>query len=94
MWLRSTVWADAVVVEVGAQVVATRLGVGEQVPDDQDGASDRDDGSLFAAAFGDAAVAFPEEGGGLASGDSSPLRVPGLGSGCRVRWCPCLLAAG
>ena len=43
---------------------------------------------------GSAAVAFPEEGVGLASGGSGPLRVPGLGSGCRVRWCPCLLAAG
>jgi hypothetical protein len=49
--------AGAVVVEVRTQVVEVGLGIGEQVPDDdQDGAADRDDGSLLAAAFGDPPV--------------------------------------
>jgi hypothetical protein len=48
------VWADAGVVVVGAEVVEVGVGVGEQVPDDdQDGAADRDDRSFLAAAFGD-----------------------------------------
>lgn len=59
--------ADAGVVEVGAQIDETPLGVGQQVPDDgEDGAADSDDGSLLAASPGDAAVAFAEEGIGPA----------------------------
>jgi hypothetical protein len=61
--------AGAVVVEVGAQVVEAGLGIGEQVSDDdQDGAADRNDGSLLAAAPCDAPVALPEEGAGLPGG--------------------------
>ena len=64
------VGVDAGVVEVGAEVVEAGVGVGEQVPDDdQDGAADRDDGLLLAAAAGDASVAFAEEGVGPAGGD-------------------------
>ena len=61
--------AGAVVVEIGTQVVEAGLGVGEQVPDDdQDGAAESDDGSFFAATSGDAPVAFAEESVGLAGG--------------------------
>jgi len=41
------------------------FGVGRQVPDDgEQRVADRDDGALFAAASGDAPVAFAEEGVG------------------------------
>jgi hypothetical protein len=61
--------ADAVVVEVGSQIVEAGVGVGQQVPDgDQDGPANRDDRFEFAAAFGDASVAFTQEGVGLAGG--------------------------
>lgn len=41
--------ADAVVVEVGAEVVEAGVGVRQQVPDDdQDRAADRDDGLFLA----------------------------------------------
>ena len=42
-----TFWVDAGVVVAGTQVVETGLGIGQQVPDDdQDGTADRDDGFL------------------------------------------------
>src|SRR5215211_546149 len=51
----AAVGVDAGVVEAGAQIVETSVRVGQQVPDDdQDGAADRDDGLLGAAAAGDA----------------------------------------
>jgi hypothetical protein len=38
--------ADVIVVEIGAQVMETGLGIGQQVPDDdQDGATEGNDGS-------------------------------------------------
>ncbi len=50
---------DAGVVEAGSQVVEADLGLGQQVPDDdQDGAADRDDGLLGATAAGQAPVAL------------------------------------
>src|SRR5258705_6602175 len=56
---------DARGVVVGAEVVVGGVGVGEQVPDDdEDGAGDGDEGFAFASAFDDAAVAFAEECGG------------------------------
>ena len=56
---------DAGGVKPWAQVVEAGFGVGEQVPgDDEDGAADRDDGALGAAA-GDAPVTFAEEGVGF-----------------------------
>jgi hypothetical protein len=45
------------------------LGVGQQLPDDQDGSSDGDDGPGFAAVAGDAPVAFAEKGVGFTGGD-------------------------
>src|SRR5829696_5842163 len=60
---------DAGVGEAGAQVMEAGGGVSEQVPDDdQDGAADRDDGLVGAAAFGQAPVAFSQEGVGPAGG--------------------------
>jgi hypothetical protein len=57
---------DAAGVVVGSEVVEPGGGIGEQLPgDDQDGAGDRYRGFEFAAAFGDAPVAFTEEGVGL-----------------------------
>jgi hypothetical protein len=51
MWLVFCVPGRCGFVEVRAQVVEAGLGVEEQVPDDnQDGAADRYDGSLLAAA--------------------------------------------
>src|SRR5215203_6581637 len=56
---------DVGVVEAGPQVVEAGGRVGQQVPDDdQDGAADRHDGSLGAAAAGDAPVALAQEGVG------------------------------
>ena len=64
------VGADAGVVELGAEVVEAGVGVGQQVPDDdQDRAADRDDGLLLSPAAGDAPVAFAEKGVGLGGGD-------------------------
>jgi hypothetical protein len=41
-------WADVIVVEIGAYVMETGLEIGQQVPDnDQDGATEGDDGSLL-----------------------------------------------
>ena len=79
MWLRLlALRVDAGVVVVGAEVVEAGVGVGEQVPDDdQDGAADRDDGLLLAAASGDAPVAFAEEGVGAAGGDGGLAEDPG-----------------
>src|SRR5215472_12472274 len=57
---------DAAGVVAGPEVAELGVGVGEQVPgDDQDGAADGDDGALGAAAAGDAPVSFAEEGVGL-----------------------------
>src|SRR6266508_2351416 len=51
------------VVEASAQVVVAQVGVGQQVPDDdQNGAADRDDGLLGAWAPRDAPVALAQEG--------------------------------
>src|SRR5215217_3010503 len=51
---------DVGVVEAGAQVVVAQVGVGQQVPDDdQDGAAHRHDGLLGAAVASDAPVALP-----------------------------------
>jgi hypothetical protein len=65
-------------VEAGTEIVVTDVGVGQQVPDDgQDGAADRDDGFLRAAAAGDAAVALAEGGVGVAGGDGGLAENPG-----------------
>jgi len=54
------------------------VGVGEQVPDDdQNGPADGDDGFLFAAAAGDTPVALAEEGVGPAGGDGGVAEDPG-----------------
>ena len=59
--------AAAGLIEVGTQIAVTSFGVGQQVPHDrQDRVADRDQGALLATAFGDAAVAFAEEGAGAA----------------------------
>ena len=51
------------VVPVGAEVGEPGVGVGQQVPgDDEQGVADRDQGSLFAAAAGEAVVAGGQEG--------------------------------
>ena len=91
------VFADALVVVAGAEVVVAGGGVGEQVPDDdQDGAGDRDEGLELAAAPGQAPVAFAEEGVGLAgrcrglAEDSLDVGVAFAGApGCgpRTGWC-------
>src|SRR5688572_14539544 len=61
---------DAVVVEVGAEVVVPGGRVGQQVPDDhEDGSGDGDEGLAFAAAGDQASVAFGQE------------RVAGAGTG-------------
>ncbi|CQD23923.1 hypothetical protein BN1232_05935 [Mycobacterium lentiflavum] len=55
----------AVGVVVGAEVVESGGGVGEQLPsDNEDGAGDRDEGFELAAAFDDAPVALTPEGVG------------------------------
>src|SRR5512132_4286353 len=60
---------DAAGVVVGAEVVETGGGIGQQVPDDhQDGAGHRDQGSALADAPDQAAVALAEEGVGLGGG--------------------------
>ncbi|MFF4625529.1 hypothetical protein [Nonomuraea jabiensis] len=87
--------ADAGVVEVGAQVDEASVGVGQQVPDDgEDGAADGDDGSLLAAAAGDAAVAFAEEGVGLARRDCCFAQNPGQIRVAVAGGAPAFLAAG
>src|SRR5215208_2129723 len=69
---------DPGVVGAGAQIVEAGGGVGQQVPDDdQDGAADRDDGLLGAAAFGQAPVALPQEGVGPAGGHGGLAQHPG-----------------
>jgi len=63
------VGVDAPGVEVRAEVGVAGVGVGEQVPDDdQDGAADGDVGFPGAAAAGDAPVAGAEEAVGLGGG--------------------------
>ncbi|MEV0971241.1 hypothetical protein [Microtetraspora glauca] len=49
-------------VEVGAEIDEVRVGIRQQVPnDDQDGADDRDDGAFLALAPDDPAVTLAEE---------------------------------
>jgi len=56
------VGVDAGVVEAGAEVVVAQVGVGQQVPDDdQDGPADRDDRLVGAASAGDTPVALSKE---------------------------------
>ena len=56
------VGVDAAVVEAGAEVTEADVGVGQQVPDDdQDGPADRDDRFLGTASAGDAPVAAPRK---------------------------------
>ena len=70
--------AGSAVVEARAEVVEAGGGIGQQVPaDDQDGAADRDDGLLLAAASGDTSVAFTEEGIGAAYADRCLAQHPG-----------------
>src|SRR5690242_11487833 len=53
---------DPAVVEVGAEVLETGAGVGQQIPDDhENGAGDGDQGLAFAAPFDHPAVAFGQE---------------------------------
>ena len=62
----AAVGVDAGGVEVGAEVDEAGIGVGQQVPDDdQDGPADGDVGLGGAAAAGDPPVALAEEGVGL-----------------------------
>src|SRR5215207_1265487 len=69
---------DAGVVEASTEVVVAQVGVGQQVPDDdQDGAADRDDGAVLAAASGDASVALAQEGVGPPSGHGGLPEDPG-----------------
>src|ERR1700739_1872878 len=50
---------------VGPEIGETGVVVGQQTPDDdEDGAPDGDDRSFLASAFGDAPVAFAQEGVG------------------------------
>jgi hypothetical protein len=66
------------VVEVGAVVVEAGVGVVEQVPDDgEDGVAGGDDGAEFAAASGQASVAFAEEG--VAAGQDRSDLAEGAG---------------
>ena len=70
--------ADAGVVEAGSKVGVARLGIGEQVPgDDEDGSADGDDGFLLAAAAGDPLVALAEEGAGPGCGDGGLAECTG-----------------
>jgi hypothetical protein len=81
------VGADAVVVELGSEVVESGLGVRQQVSDDdqdraadddKDRAADRDDGLLlptavfFPTAAGDASIASPRKVSVLAAAAASP----------------------
>jgi hypothetical protein len=61
---------NASVVVVSAEVFVSGLGVGEEVPDDdEDGAADCDDGLLLAPSAGEASVTGAEEGVGAAGAD-------------------------
>ena len=63
---------DAGVVVVGAEVVELGVLLVEEVPDDdQDGASDGDDGSLLSTSSGNPPVALAEEGVGATGRDGS-----------------------
>src|SRR5664280_617404 len=66
------------VVVAGAQVVEIDLGIGQQVPgDDQDGTADGHDGLLLPAPSGDAPVTLTKECVGLAGADSGLTQDPG-----------------
>jgi hypothetical protein len=70
--------ADPGVVEAGAQVGVAGIGVGQQMPDDdQDRAADRDDGFVLAAAAGDPPAALAEEGIGAGGADRDFAQDPG-----------------
>src|SRR4051812_10767159 len=81
------------VVVAGAEVDEVDVLIGEQLPDDgQDGAADRDDGAVLAAASGDPPVALAEEGVGASGGADRGLAehpgqvavaVPGAGVALR-----------
>jgi len=61
--------SQAVVVEVGPQIVEVGVVVGQQMPDDdQDGTSDRNDGLLLAAVTGDPSITLTQERVGPAGG--------------------------
>src|SRR3954451_17714392 len=65
-------------VVVRAEVDELGLLVGEQRPDDdQDGAADRDDGPLLAAAAGDPPISLAEEGVGAGGADRGLTEHPG-----------------
>src|SRR4030095_10744947 len=69
---------DPGVVEAGTEVVIAGLGIGQQVPDDdQDGAAHRHDGLLGASSAGDAPVALPEEGCGPPGDPGGLAQHPG-----------------
>jgi len=88
--------ADSGVVEVGAEFAEAGIGVGQQVPDDdEDGAADGDDGFLLSSSSGEASVAGAEEGVGPAGIDRGfaqdagevavPCPVEPLPLVCRLR---------
>src|SRR5215472_18053877 len=65
-------------VELRAQVVEAGIGIGQQMPDDdQQRPADRDDGLLRAAASSDPPVALTEEGLGVTGRDRSLAQHPG-----------------
>ena len=62
--------AEPGVVEVGAKVLELRVGVKQQLPDDdQDGSADRDQRPFLATTPGDPALALTKEGVGAGGGD-------------------------
>src|SRR5262249_61126260 len=72
------VGAGVRVVVAWAEVVEAGVVIGQEVPDDdEDRASDGDDGFLVAAAAGDAVVALAQEGVGAAGGDGGFAEDPG-----------------
>src|SRR5665647_164533 len=88
-------WVDAGVVVAGAQVVETGLGIGQEVPgDDQDGTADRDDGFLLASSAGDAPVALSQERVGLGCRHGGLAQGPGQVAVAVTGGPGALLAAG
>jgi len=75
---------------IGAEILELGVGFLEEVPDDdEDGASDGDYGSVFAAAPGKPSVAFAQEGIRLSGHDRGLTQGPGQISGCRARSSRC-----
>jgi hypothetical protein len=74
-------WVDARVAVAGAQVVETDVGIGQEVPDDdQDGnvdGHDGHDGLLLASASGDAPVTLTQERVGVACAGGGLAQDPG-----------------